>query len=155
MIFILKWYKMLTCFIFQCGTQDSSVRVPCAAVIHFLYWLSNLITQLNQVFADIYHLAANTLEMQPKWTQWSTSDLCDSPSFEPAAWDTASTPLFSTVHIIICWSICALLGVHSLCCYGVSLLIGLCWSEPDSKSINCIPPASVLVDIKNVFWAQS
>lgn len=41
-------------------------------------------------------------------------------------------------------------------CYVPSLLIGSCWSKLDRKSINCVPLASLLVDIKkNVFWAQS
>ena len=142
-------------YTFQYGTQDRSVIAQCAAVIHFWYWLSDLLTRLNHVFTDIYHLAANCLGMWAKWTRRSTTDLCDATSFEPAAWDMGSTSVFSTVHIIICWSICALLAVHRLCCCAPSLLIGPCWSKTDSKSIKCIPSASVLVDIKNVFWAQS
>lgn len=141
--------------LFQYGTQDRSVIVQSAAVIHFfvlIIWFTN---SFKSWYLSTYCYLSLGLVVQAKWTQRSTADLWDATSFEPAAWDMGSVPVFSTVHIIICWSICALLAVHLLCCYVPSLLIGPCWSKPDSKSINCIPPASVMVDIKNVFWAQS
>lgn len=81
------------------GTQDRSVIVQCAPVIHFLYWSYDLLTQSNQILTDIYHSAANCLGVQAKWTQRSTADLCDATSFEPAAWDMGSTPcVFHSTH---------------------------------------------------------
>lgn len=66
------------------------------------------------------------------------------------------TPLFSAVRIIICWSIRTLLAVKMIVSvYAASLLIVLGWAQPDSKSINYVPLASVLGVIETVFWAQS
>lgn len=144
------------CYPFQYGTQEWSIIVQCAAAV-IQFRIDYLISKqkLNRVYTDIYHSAANCLEMQAKWTRRSMADLWDAASFEPAAWYVGSTSVFSTVHIIIYLFICALLAVHRLCCYVPSFLIGPCWSKPDSKSIKCIPLASVLVDIKKMSFELS